>query len=184
MDITQVVATNLKRIRDEKHVTLEELAKSSGVSKGMLSQIEKGTTNPTINTLWKICTGLDIPYTLLMEQPAARFTIVKKDEAIFQSANDGHYRLFDYFQSMPGRNFEMFQVELDHGDSYTSIGHSHESEEYLMVLEGQLTLTVHDEDLVVNADDAISFDPMGKHIYTNTGAGTLKVMLINFYPVK
>ena len=54
MEINTIIGNNLKKIRQEKKLTLDELAGITGVSKGMLSQIEKGTTNPTINTIWKI----------------------------------------------------------------------------------------------------------------------------------
>ena len=63
MEINTIIGNNLKKIRQEKKLTLDELAGITGVSKGMLSQIEKGTTNPTINTIWKISNGLNVPYT-------------------------------------------------------------------------------------------------------------------------
>ena len=55
MNIGIIVSKNLKRIRRERGLSLTELAELSGVSKGMLSQIENNGTSPTINTIWKIC---------------------------------------------------------------------------------------------------------------------------------
>ncbi|MGH2285459.1 helix-turn-helix domain-containing protein, partial [Enterococcus faecalis] len=57
MEINTIIGNNLKKIRQEKKLRLDELAGITGVSKGMLSQIEKATTNPTINTIWKISNG-------------------------------------------------------------------------------------------------------------------------------
>jgi transcriptional regulator with XRE-family HTH domain len=54
MEVNTVIAENLKRLRTTRHLSLGKLAELSGVSKVILSQIEKGDSNPTINTLWKI----------------------------------------------------------------------------------------------------------------------------------
>ena len=52
-NIGHIVAENLKRLREERKLSLDAVAKCSGVSKSMLGQIERGVTNPTISTLWK-----------------------------------------------------------------------------------------------------------------------------------
>ena len=55
MDVTNVVARNVKSIREHKKLTLDAAAAATGVSRSMLAQIEKGEVNPTISVLWKIC---------------------------------------------------------------------------------------------------------------------------------
>lgn len=54
MEISAIIAINLKRIREERKLSMGQLAEMAGVSKVVLSQLEKGTANPTINTIWKI----------------------------------------------------------------------------------------------------------------------------------
>jgi len=188
MNIGIIVSRNLKRIRSERGISLAKLAELSGVSKGMLSQIENNGTSPTINTIWKICIGLNIPYTTLLEGPKPTNKIIKKNEITQQQSPDGHYRIYGYYSDSPHHNFELFQIELDEGTSYTSVGHAKtnqnlDSEEYVMVLAGQLTLTVGDKQLVLNQDDATRFDPTNQHIYQNSGSGLLKAIIINFYPI-
>lgn len=67
MDLGKIIAFNLNKLRTERSLTLGQLAKLSGISKAILSDIEKGGSNPTINTIWKIANGLNVPYTRLME---------------------------------------------------------------------------------------------------------------------
>lgn len=74
-------------------------------------------------------------------------------------------------------------MELDEDCRYTSVGHSEKSEEYLMVLEGQLTLEVNNESFILYTDDTITFTASAKHVYFNNGKGILKTVIINFYPV-
>ena len=56
-----IVAKNIKRLREEKKLSMEELSKLSSVSKSMLAQIERGEGNPTLSTLWTVSyTHLDV----------------------------------------------------------------------------------------------------------------------------
>jgi len=183
MNINLIVADNLKRLRNERNLSLGQLSELSDMSKVMLSQIEKGETNPTINTIWKIAAGLNVPYTSLLEQQHQDAYVIKRSDIVSQQADKGHYRLYCYYSNTPHRNFELFQMELDEGCRYTSVGHPEKSQEYLMVLDGQLTLDVNNETFILHADDTITFTASAKHVYLNSGKGILKAAIINFYPV-
>lgn len=69
MEAGQIIAYNLKRLREERKLSLGQLAEIAGVSKVILSHIEKGEANPTINTIWKIAGAFHLPYTSLLEMP-------------------------------------------------------------------------------------------------------------------
>ncbi|GAA0086441.1 XRE family transcriptional regulator [Clostridium sp. CTA-7] len=182
MNINFIIAENLKALRTERNLSLGQLAELSDVSKVMISQIEKGDTNPTINTLWKIANGLKVPYTSLLEQKENDTCIISKKDIEAQLTEEGHYRSYCYYTSTPYRNFELFQIEIDEGYSYKSLGHSEKSQEYIMVLEGELTLEINNEIYKLNPDDSISFSASTEHIYTNSGNGILKATITNFYP--
>ena len=66
IDLSGQVGGNLREIRKSKRMSLEELANVSNVSKLTLGKIERGETNPTVNILWKICRGLNIPLVALL----------------------------------------------------------------------------------------------------------------------
>ncbi len=183
MNISSIIAQNLKTLRVERNLSLSQLAELCDISKVMLSQIEKGDTNPTINTLWKIANGLKVPYTSLLEQKKQDTFIIKKSNTEIQIAEEGHYRVYFYYPNTPYRNFELFQIELDEGYSYTSVGHSKKSEEYIMLLEGELTLIINHNTYTLNPNDAINFSASDQHIYINSGKGTLKATITNFYPL-
>lgn len=183
MNINYVIAENLKMLRTERNLSLGQLSELCGISKVMLSQIEKGDTNPTINTIWKIVNGLKVPYTALLNQQELNTIIKKKENISIQDACDGHYRSYCYYPNTPDRNFELFQIEIDEGCSHTSIGHSEKSKEYIMVLEGELTLTFNHKSYTLSPNDAIEFQASGKHTYCNSGKGIVKAVITNFYPV-
>lgn len=181
MDINKIIASNLKRFRAERTLSISQLAELSGISKVMLSQIEKGEANPTVNTIWKIAGGLNIPYSALFEQPQSRIEVVTRAKTVAQSADDGRYRMYCYFASSPTRSFEWFQNELDAGCSHTSMGHPAKSMEYVMLLSGQIEITVEGEQYILNPGDAIEFTADNEHTYTNTGSSKAVMLVMNYY---
>lgn len=182
MKINNIIAENVKACRLKAGLNQKQLAERAGISKSLLSQVESGTTNPTINTIWKICSGLNVPYTLLLEaNDANKPTIVHKSDINKQVSKDGHYQIFNYFPQSPHRKFELFQMELDPHSEYTSVGHSKRSEEYVMVISGCLSITVGKEKNKLLPDDTIFFDPTGHHTYANESDIPLKAIIINNY---
>ncbi len=69
MNLNDIISANLKKLRTDRNLSLGQLSELSGVSKVMLSQIDKGESNPTINTIWKIANGLQVTYTKLIDSP-------------------------------------------------------------------------------------------------------------------
>ncbi|MGE1063540.1 XRE family transcriptional regulator [Megasphaera paucivorans] len=182
MELGIIIAINLKELRTERNLTLGQLSKISGISKGMLSDIEKGSSNPTINTIWKIANGLNVPYTRLMEGIENEATLVRRNEAVMQSNETKHYRVYCYFPSTPVRNFELFYVELDPHTSNASIGHSKKAQEYIYIMNGELELTTSAENYTLKEGDSLAFDSSINHTYMNRQTTLLKFIVINFYP--
>src|SRR5579871_4538150 len=84
-----VVGQNMKRLRNRRSLSLEGLAKLSGVSRAMLGQIELGRSVPTINVVWKIAAAFDVPFSTLIakSQGSQIWTLAAKDSKILTSAN-------------------------------------------------------------------------------------------------
>ncbi len=61
-NLTLVIGNKLKNIRNSRNLSLDDVAELTGVSKAMLGQIERGKSNPTVSTLWKISTGLRVSF--------------------------------------------------------------------------------------------------------------------------
>jgi transcriptional regulator with XRE-family HTH domain len=179
MEIGEIIATNLKRIREERHLSLGQLAEQAGVSKVILSQIEKGDANPTINTIWKITGALQLPYTSLLEPVEAVAVHVQKEN--IHELEEDKYHIFSYYPKNQNRNFEMYQIEMDVGCVHNSIGHSSNSSEYIMVTEGKMVMDVNGAEYVLDTDDALYFDASYPHIYKNICDRKVKMVLLIYY---
>lgn len=179
MEVGEIIAANLKHIREERHLSLTQLAERAGVSKVILSQIEKGDSNPTINTIWKITGALQLPYTSLLEPVEAKAVHVRK--ADIPDLEEDKYHIFSYYPKNQDRNFEMYQIEMDIGCVHSSIGHSSNSSEYIMVMEGQIILEVNGVEHLLDVDDALYFEASYPHTYRNPSDRRAKATLIIYY---
>src|SRR3989344_6985019 len=80
------IGSIIKAERLRQHLSLDDLTRMSGVSKGMLSQIEQGKTNPTVAVLYKIATGLHVELIRLLPTPSSMPRVWRMIRA-----NDEHY---------------------------------------------------------------------------------------------
>lgn len=181
MNLNNIIAGNLKRLRNERQLSLSKLSEICGVSKVMLGQIERGESNPTINTIWKIASGLKIPYTTLIDEPVKADILIKKEDSILQESPDNKYRVYCYFTSNLNRNFELFTVELDGKSSYNSQSHGEKTQEYIIIYSGQLSLDVDNTNYILNVGDSLVFDSSKPHSYSNLHDDIVKMTIINYY---
>ncbi|MDD2218068.1 MAG: XRE family transcriptional regulator [Eubacteriales bacterium] len=182
MQINSIIGENLKKLRLERNLSLRQLSEIADLSTVMLSQIEKGDANPTINTIWKITDALHVPYTSLLEKKDLDTRFVSKSSIQPQIDDTGHYRIFCYYANSPERNFELFELELDAMSSYTSVGHPAQSQEYIIVIEGELEMKVNDEHHRLKREDSLLFSSSSPHDYCNYTDRLAKAYIINYYP--
>lgn len=179
MNIGNVIAYNLKKIREERNLSQGQLAEMAGLSKVVISLIEKGDSNPTINTIWKLTGALGLPYTSLLEIDSKTPVHVKRIDA--SELDEDKYHIFSYYPKNSERNFEVYQMFMESGCDHSSIGHSSNSYEYLMLTEGEVSIIVNDREYVLEEDDGLYFDASVPHRYINRREKTAKMVLIIQY---
>lgn len=183
MELGKIIAFNLKKLRTERNLSLGQLATESGISKTMLSDIEKGNSNPTINTIWKIANGLKVPYTKLIDGVDSETTVVQRKETIEQTGETNTYRVYCYFTTTPIRNFELFYCELDGHSSNKSIGHSEKTQEYIYIIQGELILNIENNKFILHEGDSLVFDSSISHTYINKQDKLVTFIVINYYRI-
>lgn len=182
MDIMSgIIAANLKRIRKEKKLSLDNAAELTGVSKSMLGQIERGESSPTVATLWKIATGLHISFTALLEGKAEETRIIQKTEITPLLSDEGRFQLFPFFPYENDRRFEMLSIEMEAGSRSESTPHQEGTEEFVLVFEGTLRLTLNGKEYSVEAGNGIRYFADQPHIYENPGRVPTKICMVIYY---
>jgi XRE family transcriptional regulator, regulator of sulfur utilization len=177
-----VIAENLKRLREERKLSLDNVAKLSGVSKSMLGQIERGEVNPTVSTVWKISNGLKISFTQLMSRPEADIEVVDKSDIQPLLEDNGKFRNYPVFPFDNERRFEMYSLEIDGGGHLDADAHPQGTQEFITVFAGDVTINVNNDSFVVTTGNSIHFKADSPHGYKNTGSVVCILSMVIYYP--
>jgi transcriptional regulator with XRE-family HTH domain len=181
-DLTPIVGANLRRLRVKRGLSLERMAKASGVSRAMLGQIELGHSTPTINVVWKIARALDVSFaTLITEHAATSTAIVLRDRAKLLTSHDGRFTSRALFPFDEPRNVEFYELNLAANSAEEADAHPVGTTENLVVTSGTLELTVGKDRHQLCTGDAIFFEADVPHVYRNPGSVNLTMYLVMSY---
>lgn len=179
--LNSVIAENLKKLREERKLSLDNVAKLSGVSKSMLGQIERGEVNPTVSTVWKISNGLKISFTQLMSRPETDTELVYKSEIQPLIEDNGKFRNFPIFPFDGTRRFEMYTLEIDAEGCLDAEAHPQGTQEFITVFSGEITINVNGEEFLIQAGNSMRFKADLPHAYRNSGEEICKLSMIIYY---
>ena len=177
--VAAAVARNLADSRRRRGLSLEQLAQRSGVSKGMLVQIEQGRTNPSIATLCRVANALGIAVARFVEVgEATTIRLVRAAEApvLWRGSGDGFARLL--VGSDAPDCVELWEWRIAPGDAFAGEAHPSGTRELLHVLEGDLDLEIGQTRQRVGAGDSVIFRADRPHRYVNAGAALLRLIMV------
>lgn len=173
---------NLRRLRAQRGLSLERLARASGVSRAMLGQIELHQSTPTINVLWKIARALEVPFSALISQPnASRARLLPGDRCKILTSRDGSFSSRALFPFDEPRQVEFYELRLAPHASESADAHMPGTMENLVVTHGQLELKVGDDQYSLHTGDAIQFEADVPHEYRNPGGDETIMYLVMMY---
>ena len=177
---TEQIGREIKELRQKQRLSLEELAVRSGVSKSMISKIERAESVPSTTTLSRLAEALGITFSRLLgtdEQrevlviPASRQPILRDQETGFER------RCLS--PVLPGRGIDWVHNTLPpHVKTGDFVAHRRGFSEYIFVLVGQLHVTVGDDVHALNAGDSIYFEADARHAFENVGDTVCEYFLI------
>jgi len=181
--LTTAVAIHVRELRTARGWSLDELAGRSGVSKGMLVQVEGARTNPSVGTLARIGEAFGVTVARLLEPDTDRTVrICPADQApvLWQGPSGGFGRL------LSGVNepdfVEVWEWRLEPGDTYQSASHAPGTREILHVLAGTLTVTVDRHEYRVPTGHTIDFRADRWHGYQPDGPHPARAMMTVVMP--
>lgn len=182
-EVAAAIARNTRELRADRQWTLDQLAARSGVSKGMLVQIEQARTNPSIATLCRVADAFGVALAELVELAGSSLVrVVDPDQVV---------RLWTGIEGSGGdllvgtdrgEHVEMWRWRLASGDHHDSDGHVDGTRELIAVISGTLTLSLDDGAHQVAAGGAVLFDAHGPHRYRNDHKRLLDLVLVVVQP--
>ena len=180
MDVNARVANNLKAIRETKHLSLEQAAKLTGVSKSMLGQIERSEVNPTISVLWKIANGLKTSFTELIEHEDGICMLEQRSIKPLVE-DDGKFINYPVFPFDESTRFETYRIVLKPSGFLQAEAHIRGTVEYITVFAGEVDIMTSTEVFHLQKGDSIRFLADSAHSYRNAGQEDSELSMIIFY---
>jgi len=166
------IGRRIKATRINKKLTLEQLAKKTGFTRGYLSRIEKSEKSPPLSTLGTIALALGMTISYLVGEGGRRTSIalVKKGEIPFLARKGAalDYSYEAVAHTFPNKRVEPFILTLPLKPRKKTI-HQHEDEEILFVLEGTMKFLHGDQEYIVEAGDSVYFDSSVPHFGESVG---------------
>lgn len=164
---TPDIGASLRKIRKQRGLSLDDASALTGVSKAMLGQIERGESSPTVSTMWKISSGLKITFSAMLENTPNSYCKVSLRELRPIYEDDGKMIAYNIFPFNPVDGFEYLYIELKPGCDYESPSHDNVQEEYIVVTQGVLKLTVNGVVFTLEKGASIKFKGGENHAYAN-----------------
>jgi transcriptional regulator with XRE-family HTH domain len=148
--VNQAVSDSIKSWRKRQKLSLDELSRRAGVSKGMLVEIEKGAANPSIAILCKVAAALGVSVADIVNvSHAPDAWLIENSEmpVLWQGEHGGSAQMLAGTRGPD--MIELWRWQMFPGELFSSTGHSSGTLELLHVEQGTLALTVGEQTLVV-----------------------------------
>lgn len=172
------IALNLRRARLERYVSLGELSRASGVSKGTLSALESGAGNPTVETLAALAEALNVTVEALVAGEGIRPRVLRAEEGTWVEGSAVGLRLVD---RLLGRGMvDMYEATFTAGIRRESEGHAPGVLEHLLVTSGRLLVGPVGYATGLGEGDRITFAGDVPHVYEAAGEDARAVLLISY----
>jgi transcriptional regulator with XRE-family HTH domain len=163
------VGVTLRKLREERDLSIRALARESGISANALSMIERGRSSPSVSTLYKVAGALGIPITTLFgDKPEQREIVFTKAAARTRVAFTR-----GLWEGLGGEMFtgrvEPFALTLESGAHSGVKPIIHSGHEFVLCLRGQLEYQVENETFRLETGDSLLFVSHLKHRWRNPG---------------
>jgi len=180
--IAERLASRLKETRKSKGLSLEAMAKLSGVSRSMLSQIERGQSSPTVATLWSLTQALQVDFAGLLDDHAHARSIreimrANRTPTIDSQGEGCRIRILSP-PAQAGR-LEVYEISFAENAALLSEPHRTGCHEDLSILEGTLEVTSGDESARISEGDTIRYAADCRHGIRATGSAAKAILIVH-----
>ncbi|MGM0410334.1 MAG: helix-turn-helix domain-containing protein [Bacillota bacterium] len=180
-DFNKNLGKKLRKLRKRKNYSLSELEELTGVSKSMLGQIERGKSSPTVKTLWKISKGLNVSFSTFVNENKEDISIVSNKNTHPIIEKKSKYKVYPLFPYENEKKFEIYFIEIAANYSHEAEAHYENTEEYLLVNKGKISVKIDNKKYDLEKDEAINFNGDKPHIYENNSSKKASAYIIIYY---
>ena len=175
------VGATLQRLRLARGLTLEDLSRIAGVSKSMLSQIEREKANPTIAITWRLANALGVEIGELLSSEVRAVDLIRVVDAhetpTLPGAHAGYSLRILGPMDLAGK-YEWYELTLAPGGELKSQAHDPGTSEHLTVITGAVELEVGTEKKKIKHGGTARYPADHDHVIRNAGKTEAKALLV------
>ena len=170
------------RVRDrrkELRLSQGDLAERTGMTASFISQVERGVTSPSIDSLYKISRALEVPVFHFLLEPEAKCPVVRHHERIHMTWPwSGPELAFQLLTPRTSQRLEAFMTEWEPGDPGLVSGFGDTTEEFVYVLKGAMEIIVGDHVNRLKTGDSLHFNSGIRHKMRNVGKENAELIVV------
>ena len=181
--INRHLGTRVKTLRKERGWSLEALANASGVSRSMLSEIEREQANPTLAVTMRIAQAFSMTLGDLLEMPQASSSVnvIRANNPAFHYRSEKRCRLRTLSPLNLEKDVEFYEVQLQPGGELRSSPHFEGTREFLTVQKGHVRVESAGDAELLGPGDSASYRADVPHAMVNTGKSEALIFLVVIY---
>lgn len=173
----------VRQLRAEREWSLEALAQASGVSRSMLSEIEREQANPTLAVTLRIARAFGLSLGELLESPGASsaITVIRSGDRTFLYRSDPDVEIRTLSPLNLEKDVELYSLHLRAGGALRSAPHFEGTREFLTVQKGQVTVESAGDRETLGTGDSATYRADVPHAIVNAGRGDAVMFLVVIY---
>ncbi len=173
----------LRQLRAQRGWSLDALARSSGVSRSMLSQIERGRANPTLAVAFRVARAFGMSLGELVETPGltAQIAVIRAADRAYHYRSDRDCTIRTLSPLSLEKDVEFYEVRLQEGGALRSAPHYQGTREFLTVVKGRVRVTSAADEDDLGAGDSAHYRADVDHAIANVGKGPAHIFLVVIY---
>jgi len=184
------IGVKIKNLRESRNISKKDLSKETNVSLDLINSIEEGEAVPSLTPLTKIARALGVRLgTFLDDAPQNGPVVVKKgksDQVVYFSGeeNQTDVSALDFYSLGAGkndRNMEPFIIDVHTNEGDFNLS-SHEGEEFIYVLEGEIEVKYGQDSYIVGKGDSIYYDSIIPHHLHSHNGEISKILAVIYTP--
>ncbi len=172
------VGQKIKKTRQKKKITLDQVANDTGCSIDYLKKIESSKVTPPVGTILQISRALEIDSGVLLREQEPK---TKSRVKAYKKRTEN----YAYTTLTPGaekKHLKAFRVTIEAKKEHVGVGYQHEGEEFVYILAGSIEVTVGDHVNRLKDGDSLHFNSGIRHKLRNTGKSEAELLVIVYAP--
>lgn len=176
-DLQARIARALRRERETLGLSVSELGRRANVSKATISQLENGSGNPSVETLWAIGDALGVPFATLVEERTTAPRLIRLGDHAGVPSTASPYLATLLSAAAPGTRRDIYLIQAEPGEPRRSLPHHAGTTEHVVLLSGEALIGPADAPVLLHPGDYLSYPGDAPHLFESHAVGTSAVLI-------